>query len=130
MPCDNRFEEDFARFLDHATDVARFSKLPINFGFTIPYLDAAGNLRHYYPDFVVVDEDGTHYLVETKGREDINVHNKDRAATTWAESATRLTGQPWRYVKVLQKDFEGLQPAQFLDCAYMGEMQTSIFDGN
>ncbi len=128
VPCDNQFEEDFARFLDNASDVARFGKLPMTFGFTIPYTDSVGNLRHYYPDFVVVSEDGTHYLVETKGREDSNVQNKDRAATIWAASATELTGQPWQYVKVLQKDFYELQPVEFSDCAFMGAMQPGLFE--
>jgi type III restriction enzyme len=126
--CDNQFEEDFARFLDNALDVARFGKLPMSFGFTIPYTDTAGNLRHYYPDFVVVDDQGVNYLVETKGREDIDVRNKDRAATIWAENATTLTGQQWRYVKVLQKDFNQLQPTTFEDCAYMGAIQYDMFD--
>lgn len=128
VPCENRFEEEFARFLDNASDVARFSKLPMNFGFTIPYTDTAGNLRHYYPDFVVVDYSDVHYLVETKGREDTDVRNKDRAATIWAESATDLTGKPWRYVKVLQKTFNDLQPVTFEDCAYMGTVQSSMFE--
>ncbi|MEO8393380.1 MAG: hypothetical protein ABI700_10355 [Chloroflexota bacterium] len=128
VPCDNQFEEEFARFLDNAADVARFSKLPMNFGFTIPYTDNAGNLRHYYPDFVVVDRVDVRFVVETKGREDTDVHNKDRAATIWAESATALTGQQWRYVKVMQKTFMELQPASFEECAYMGEMQSSMFD--
>jgi type III restriction enzyme len=114
--------------MDNASDVAKFSKLPMNFGFTIPYTDRIGNLRHYYPDFVAVDYAGVHYLVETKGREDTDVQNKDRAATIWAESATELTGKQWRYVKVLQKTFNDLQPITFEDCAYMGMMQLSMFE--
>lgn len=129
VPCDNQFELSFAKFLDNASDVARFSKLPMTFGFTIPYTDAIGNLRHYYPDFVVVDSSDVHYLIETKGREDTEVVNKDRAATLWAESATGLTGQDWRYVKVLQREFEQLQPAMFADIEYMGRMQMSMFEG-
>lgn len=129
VPCDNRFEEDFARFLDNAPDVARFAKLPMNFGFTIPYTDAIGNLRHYYPDFVVVNTQDDHYLVETKGREDTEVLNKDRAATVWAENATELTGQQWRYVKVMQKEFEQLQPVVFSDCVFYATMQPGLFDG-
>jgi len=128
VPCDNQFEENFARFLDNAADVLRFSKLPLNFGFTIPYTDVAGNLRHYYPDFVVVDDADVHYLVETKGRDDSDVPNKDRAATIWADSATRLTGTAWRYVKVMQRDFEKMTPVTFDDCAYVGQMQVSMFD--
>ena len=100
----------------------------MNSGFTIPYTNSIGNLRHYYPDFVVVDTNGVHYLVETKGREDIDVRNKDRSATMWAENATQLTSQEWQYVKVLQRDFEQLQPAMFADCAYMGRMQMSLFE--
>lgn len=128
VPCDNKFEEDFARFLDRAGDVERFSKLPMNFGFTIPYTDAAGNLRHYYPDFVAVDSDGTHFLIETKGREDRDVINKDRAATTWAESASALTETSWRYVKVMQTDFQHLQPSDFGECIYYASMSPKLFD--
>jgi len=128
VPCDNQFEETFARFLDNAPDVARFSKLPMLFGFTIPYTDQLGNLRHYYPDFVVVDKEGVHYLVETKGREDVDVQNKDRSATMWAASASELTGVEWRYVKVLQKDFNQLAPTSFEDCVIMGMLQPSLFD--
>lgn len=127
VPCDNQFEENFARFLDNAPDVTRFAKLPILFGFTIPYTDQIGNLRHYYPDFVVVDGNDIHYLVETKGREDLDVQNKDRSATMWAASATELTGTQWRYVKVLQKDFNQLAPIRFEDCAYMGMMRPGLF---
>ncbi|MDE2820542.1 MAG: hypothetical protein OXT05_18545 [Chloroflexota bacterium] len=109
----------FARFLDNASDVRRFGKLPLQFGFSIPYTDTRGNLRHYYPDFVVVDDNGVSYLVETKGLEDVEVANKDRSATIWAEQATALTGQEWRYVKVLQIDFQKQAPATFADCVHL-----------
>ena len=128
VACDSNFEATFARFLDNASDVLRFGKLPLQFGFSIPYTDSRGNLRHYYPDFVVVDDNGVSYLVETKGLEDIEVANKDRSATIWAEQATALTGQEWRYVKVLQKDFENLAPAAFADCANMGTVRLSLLD--
>ena len=93
VPCDNEFEKEFARFLQDATDVERFAKLPEQFGFVIEYTDASGNLRYYEPDFVAVTADGTNYLIETKGLEDVNVASKDRAATLWCENATLLTGQ-------------------------------------
>lgn len=120
VPCDSQFEADFARFLDHAPDVVLFSKLPSQFGFAIDYIDTRGNSRKYYPDFVVVDKDEISYLVETKGLEDIEVAHKDRSAALWAEHATGLTGQEWRYVKVLQTDFQELAPASFAECVYFG----------
>jgi len=128
VACDNNFEVAFARFLDNANDVARFGKLPIQFGFSIPYSDSRGNLRHYYPDFVIVDDKDVSYLVETKGREDIEVANKDRSAITWAEQATALTGQEWRYLKVLQTDFQELAPTSFSDCAQLRTVQRSLPD--
>ena len=102
VPCHNEFEKEFAQFLQKAPDVQRFAKLPEQFGFAIEYTDSAGNLRYYEPDFVVLTRDGIHYIVETKGLEDVNVANKDRAAHLWCENTTRLTGKPWAYVKVLQ----------------------------
>ena len=133
-PCENHFEEAFARFLDKAADVRRFAKLPERFGFSIPYLDSRGNLRRYYPDFVVVNAEGVHCLVETKGREDIEVAKKDGAAHDWARRKSkagqplrirRLTDTQWRYVKVLQEDFEAQPPAAFADCAQSSDLPQS-----
>ena len=111
VAADNEFEREFAQFLQNATDVQAFAKLPGRFGFAIEYTDSATNLRYYEPDFVAVDYDGVHYLIETKGREDIDVAFKDRAARTWCDSATLLTGVGWRYVKVPQMEWNKLQPA-------------------
>jgi type III restriction enzyme len=113
VPCDNEFEKEFAKFLQRSDDVERFAKLPQQFAFTIEYTDNVGNLRYYEPDFVAVTTDGAHYLIETKGLEDVNVAFKDRAAHLWCENATVLTGTPWAYVKVLQTDFNELQPDDF-----------------
>lgn len=112
VPCDNPFERDFAKFLDHAEDVAAFAKLPQPFGFSIEYTDGAMNLRSYYPDFVAVHTDGRHWLLETKGAETSEVVYKDSAATQWCANATQLTGAQWRYVKIPQKAFEALQPSR------------------
>ncbi|MCL5067155.1 MAG: hypothetical protein M1368_02225, partial [Thaumarchaeota archaeon] len=112
---DNNFEREFAQFLQDATDVRSFAKLPRRFGFTIEYTDSATNLRYYEPDFVAIDRNGAHYVIETKGQEDIDVAHKDRAAAIWCENATLLTEDPWAYVKVPQKGFGELQPTVFSD---------------
>lgn len=115
VTCDNEFEGRFARFLQNAPDVAAFAKLPSQFGFSIDYTDSAANLRYYEPDFVVVLPDGSHRLIETKGREDLDVAHKDRAARLWCENATKLTGTGWDYIKVPQSGFDRLQPSEFAD---------------
>ena len=108
VAADNNFEREFALLLEVAPDVVRFAKLPTKFGFKIQYIANTGNIRHYYPDFVAVDTDGVHYLIETKGQEDTNVANKDRAANLWCQNATQLTGTQWRFVKVAQVAFNDL----------------------
>ena len=120
VPCANGFEREFAVFLEKAPDVERFSKLPEQFAFAIEYTDNAGNLRYYEPDFVVVAQEGTHYIVETKGLEDVNVANKDRAAHLWCENTSRLSGNPWAYLKVLETAYKQLQPNRFEDLFVLG----------
>lgn len=125
VPCDNDFEREFAKFLDNARDVAAFAKLPRAFGFTIEYTDTAMNLRNYEPDFVAVDTNGTHWLLESKGQENVDVLRKDVAAARWCENTTKLTGKQWKYVKVPQKEFVALQPARLADLAALAPM---LFD--
>ena len=115
VPCGNEFEKAFAKFLENAPDIAAFAKLPEQFGFAVEYTDSNNNLRYYEPDFVAITTDGSQYLVETKGREDIDVANKDRAATLWCENATRLTDKSWQFIKVPQKEYEKLQADEFAD---------------
>jgi len=113
--CDNDYEERFARFLQNAEDVTSFAKLPSQFGFAIEYTDSMTSLRYYEPDFVAILDDGSHRLIETKGREDPDVAHKDRAARLWCENATQLTTQRWTYVKIPQAGFDKLQPTAFTD---------------
>lgn len=117
--CSNKFELAFARFLDGCDDVRAFAKLPDPFGFSIPYTDTALNLRYYEPDFVAVLTDGAHVVVETKGREDVDVQHKDRAAAQWCEHATDLTGTSWTYIKVQQAPFESMRPEHFEDLLHL-----------
>jgi type III restriction enzyme len=115
VPCDNDFEREFAKFLDNAKDVTAFAKLPRAFGFTIEYTDTSMNLRNYEPDFVAIDKSGVHWLLESKGQENVDVLRKDVAAMRWCENASKLTDKKWKYVKVPQKEFEALQPSRLSD---------------
>jgi type III restriction enzyme len=115
VACSNQGELDFAKFLQSAEDVEAFAKLPMSFGFAIEYTDSRANLRHYYPDFVARMADGTHWVLETKGLEDVEVERKKEAAERWCENATALTGIQWRYLKVPEQTFKQLQPTTFED---------------
>jgi len=110
IPCDNEYERAFAKFLDTSEDIRSFAKLTEQFGFCIPYTDTLANLRNYYPDFVAVDVEGNHYLIETKGRDDLDVLQKDNYARLWCEKASALCKVNWKYIKVMQRDYEDLHP--------------------
>ncbi|MGB9760257.1 DEAD/DEAH box helicase family protein [Caldisericum sp.] len=104
VPCDNDLEVNFARFLDSVNDVKAFSKLVQKIGLFIEYRDSDGNLRYYYPDFIIRMED-KYVIAETKGEEDIDVKYKDKRAKLWCEDAKRLTGDNWIYVRVNEAEF-------------------------
>jgi len=127
VPCDNAFERDFAKFLDKAEDVAAFTKLALPMGFAIDYTDTRMNLRLYYPDFVAVDGEGSHWLIETKGQEDVEVACKDKAARLWCENATALTGTEWHYVKVRQTEYGQLAPQTLNDLRAIEAGETGLF---
>ena len=114
-PCTNDYEHRFALFLDDAPDITAWCKVPDNFRFSIEYTDQRANLRYYYPDFVAIAADGTRWIIETKGREDVEVQFKDNAARVWCANATELTGVRWDYIKVSQKDFDHMGAKDFGD---------------
>lgn len=78
----------------------------------IEYLSHKGNMRYYFPDFVVKTKDGM-FIVETKGREDLEVAQKDARANKWCEDASKISGIKWHYLKVPQEDFYKYQYAAF-----------------
>jgi type III restriction enzyme len=121
VACDNDYERTFARFLDIAGGVGAFAKLPLRFGFAIDYLDDNGNLRLYYPDWVVRAEDGKCYLLETKGIVATDVAAKDRAALLWCENATALAGTDWHYMRIDQREFQKLAPTHFSDLTALNQ---------
>ncbi len=106
VPCDNNFEVDFAKFLDRAQDVEAFSKIVPKIGFFVEYRDSKGNLRLYYPDFIVKTKHGEKIIVETKGRVDVDVEHKDKRIKIWCEDASNLTGEKWTFIRINQESFE------------------------
>ncbi len=112
VACDNALERQMAEFLDIVPDVQAYAKIVTQMRFTIEYVSTTGKLRFYRPDYLVRTADGM-FLVETKGREDADVAQKDARAAQWCADATRLTNVPWQYVKVPQDIFERTTATSF-----------------
>ena len=114
VPCNRELELAMAGYLDRAPDVSAFAANAGPQGLRVDYLDAVGRLAFYKPDFLVRTREGTHFVVETKGREDRNVGKKARAAVAWCDAASE-SGTRWQYVYVPQGVFEKLTGDHFED---------------
>jgi len=111
------FELAFAKFLDDAPDVASFAKNYLAVGFKIDYVRADGDLSNYVPDFVVKATDGVVYIVETKGRAELDLPQKMLRLRQWCQDASatsRAEGGPeYRFVYVDQTGYERNPPKDF-----------------
>jgi type III restriction enzyme len=108
------FEVDFAAFLENAADVAAYAKNYLAVGFKLDYVRADGDLSNYTPDFIVRTTDGTVWIVETKGRTEIDVPRKMARLRQWCADATAASaaddGVTYRMAFVDQKGFEQYAP--------------------
>ena len=91
--------------MDRAEDVEAFGKIVPKIGFFVEYRDSKGNLRLYYPDFVVKTKNSEKLVIETKGRIDVDVEYKDKRIKTWCEDASNLTDEKWTFIRIDQKLF-------------------------
>lgn len=86
---DNPFELEFTSFLESRfNDVVSYAKNTMGEGginFKIEYQAQDGNIREYYPDFFVKTNDKLFYIVETKGREDLDDIRKIQRLFVWCK---------------------------------------------
>ncbi len=109
----------FASFLDSADGVAAFAKNYLAVGFKLDYVKGNGDLSTYTPDFFVKDDDGTVWVVETKGREELDLPRKMARLSQWCDDATAASqaagGPAYRFVYVDQARFDKHPPANLAD---------------
>ncbi|MDN5942636.1 MAG: DEAD/DEAH box helicase family protein [Nitrospira sp.] len=113
------FELSFAAFLETAKDVSAFAKNYLAVGFKLDYVKADGDLSTYTPDFIVRTTDGTVWIVETKGREELDLPQKMARLTLWCDDATAAeeNGCRYNFVYVDQSGFEKHTPGTFASLA-------------
>jgi type III restriction enzyme len=110
-------ELNFARFLERAPDVQAHGKNYMAVGFRMDYVRANGDLSNYTPDFIVRTTDGSVWIVETKGREELDVPQKMARLRLWCVDATEASrgegGPRYGFVYVDQQGFEKHKPDTF-----------------
>lgn len=114
-PHSGGFELSFAAFLEGSNDVTAFNKIYLAVGFKLDYVKADGDLSNYIPDFIVRTRDGIIWIVETKGREEIDLLQKMARLKQWCADATAAEedGQRYDFVFVDQSGFEKHAPKDF-----------------
>jgi type III restriction enzyme len=102
---DSAPERTLANILDGDDGVSCWVRLHIN---ELPILWNSGG-QQYNPDFIVIENDGTHWVVEVKMDKEMaseDVQGKREAAMRWANhvSADGTVGTTWRYLLVSESD--------------------------
>jgi type III restriction enzyme len=94
---DSSTERTLATILDDANEIEFWVRLNVG---DLPILWQSDG-REYNPDFVAVEQDGTHWLVEAKMDKEIeseDVLGKGEAALRWAHHVSADTGVRWEYL--------------------------------
>ena len=111
---DSALELGFASFLDGCGDIVSFAKNYFAVGFKLDYVDHEGFLKDYYPDFFVKKSGSEFYIVETKGREDLNDPFKMRRLKQFCFDVSKSGfGAKWAFVFVDEEGFEKYRPRNF-----------------
>ncbi len=103
---DSTPERDMANLLDGAAEIHFWTRLHPG---DLPILWRDG--REYHPDFIAVETDGTHWVVEVKADRDMasaDVKGKREAARRWAGhvNAADNVSVTWKYLLVSEADLK------------------------
>jgi type III restriction enzyme len=110
---DSGLELGFARFLDACPDILSFAKNAQHVGFSIEYRTADGSIASYYPDFIVKRSDAEIWIIETKGREDLNDPPKWERLKLWCKDASSEGGVIYQPMFVQEVEWEKVTVQNF-----------------
>jgi type III restriction enzyme len=109
MVGDSHFELEFAAFLEECDDIISYAKNYFAVHFKIDYRNADGSISDYYPDFIVKISPGEYYVVETKGREDLDDVEKIQRLGQWCEDVNaQHSNITYRMLYIKQEDWGAL----------------------
>lgn len=115
---DSQFELEFADFLERLGDdeIISFSKNYPEVHFKIDYKNASGTIANYLPDFFVKVDEKTVYIVETKGREDLDDPLKIKRLAQWCDDANKRQKKiACKMLYVKQEDWDKYKPKNWIE---------------
>lgn len=106
---DSHLELEFASFLEDCEDIVSYVKNYFAVHFKIDYRNADGSISDYYPDFIVKVSSKEYYVVETKGREDLDDVEKIKRLEQWCEDVNANQHKAtYHMLYIKQEDWDGL----------------------
>jgi type III restriction enzyme len=82
--------------------------------FNIDYVNNEGRISNYYPDFIVNRDNKNIYIVETKGREDVDDPLKMHRLAQWCKDINNAQDtHHFDYIFVGEYDFDTFKPGSF-----------------
>ncbi|MFO2560082.1 DEAD/DEAH box helicase family protein [Legionella pneumophila serogroup 1] len=115
IACDNKFELEFAKFLDSCDDIMAFEKNTDAMGFFLDYRNQDGGIANYYPDFIVKKDLNEYWIIELKGREGAEDDKKRERLIQWCCDATQQDKNKIRYnsMFIQENKWERYRPRNF-----------------
>lgn len=106
---DSHFELQFADFLESCDDIISCAKNYFAVNFRLDYQNASGDISNYYPDFLVKVSAKEVYIVELKGREDLDDIEKMKRLRQWCEDVNAAQKKiVYGVLYIKQEDWEKL----------------------
>ncbi|MCX6756350.1 MAG: DEAD/DEAH box helicase family protein [Candidatus Nomurabacteria bacterium] len=107
---DSHLELEFASFLEGCDDIISYAKNYFAVHFKIDYKNADGSISDYYPDFIVKVSAKEYYVVETKGREDLDDIEKIKRLKQWCDDVNaNQRDAKYNMLYIKQEDWEAQQ---------------------
>lgn len=111
---DSHFELEFAGFLEECDDIISYAKNYFSVHFKIDYQNTDGEIKDYYPDFLVKISEKEIYIVETKGREDLDDIKKIQRLYQWCKDVNQIQRKiKFTGLYVKQEEYEKYKPSSF-----------------
>ncbi|OGB73678.1 type III restriction endonuclease subunit R [candidate division Kazan bacterium RIFCSPHIGHO2_01_FULL_44_14] len=121
---DSHLELEFASFLEEAEDVVSYIKNYFSVYFRIDYQNSSGDISNFYPDFIVKLSEKEVYIVETKGREDLDDIEKINRLRQWCQDINEVQKKAtYKMLYVKQEDWDKLdhKPGSFAEAVRLFE---------
>lgn len=113
---DSHFELEFASFLENCSDVISFAKNYLAVHFKLDYVNAAGDIANYSPDFLVKLSPNRVVVIETKGQQNLDAPLKMQRLRQWCEDINVLQADVnYDFAYVDELAFKQYAPKSFAD---------------